>query len=117
MPRIVFAGKQQVYVFLHVFLKYDLDVRDLGGPLDTAFTASAHCIKTANTPRRLLSFVRKSFCELQLERVQRLTTRLGRGLHHVTYEKRPCQRNLFSLELRRLRADLILAFKGISWLS
>ncbi len=40
------------------------NVLDLGVPLDTTFTASAHCIEAANTARRLLFMVRRSFCEL-----------------------------------------------------
>ncbi len=40
------------------------DVRDLGVPLDTTFTASANCMEAANTAMRLLFLVRRSFCEL-----------------------------------------------------
>ncbi len=40
------------------------DVRDLGVPLNTTFTTSAHCIEAANTARRLLFVVQRSFCEL-----------------------------------------------------
>ncbi len=108
------------------------DVRYLGFPLDTTFISSVHCREAANRARRLL------FCDLskatfnplycaivrprlehameanapklradinQIERVQRLATRL------VPYEERLRQLNLFSLERRRLQADLILDFR------
>ncbi len=47
----------------------------------------------------------------QIERIQRLAKRLVRGHRHVPYEERLRQLNLFFLGRRRLRADLMLAFK------
>ncbi len=47
----------------------------------------------------------------QLERAQRLATRLVRGPRHVSYEERLYQLNLFSLECRRFRADFLLPSK------
>jgi len=47
----------------------------------------------------------------RLESVQRLPTRMVAGLHDLTYEQRLTRLNLFSLERRRLRGDLIETFK------
>ncbi len=45
-----------------------------------------------------------------LKSIQSLATRLVRGPHHVPFEERLLQLNLFLQERRCLRADLILAF-------
>ncbi len=72
---------------------------------------SNHILKwwrTSNSQQVSSPYLRRNIA--LMERIQRLATRMVKGMRELPYEDRLRRLNIFSLERRRLRGDLILAY-------
>ncbi len=66
---------------------------------------------TRGVPLHLFLFLHEHGTPILVSESVKDATRLVRGLRYMPYEERLRQLNLFSLERRRLRGDIMLAFK------
>ncbi|CAH8584143.1 unnamed protein product [Schistosoma intercalatum] len=109
--------------------------KDLGVILSNDLKTTSHCKAAAAKGYRVLWSIRRSFQYLDdemfgllcpfyvrshleygiqadmLERVQRRATKMVQGLAGLSYEDRLRHLNLFPLSYRRIRGDLILAYR------
>jgi len=129
-----------VYFIHNSLLPVVREVVDLGVTLDHSLSLSQHIAKLSVKGHRVANLISKCFLSRDanslvkafityvrprleywnsslkkdiesLEKVQRLFTKSLSGLQHLTYCQRLYKLQLESLELRRLRLDLIFAYK------
>ena len=94
--------------------------RDLGIVVTDNLGVSTQCAEAAKRLKRamkVLSMIRRQFKDMDkkgkelLEKVKRRFTKMIKGMKGKSYEKRLQKLNLWSLEQRRNRQDLIEVFK------
>ncbi|KER32683.1 LOW QUALITY PROTEIN: hypothetical protein T265_12776 [Opisthorchis viverrini] len=87
--------------------------KDLGIRVSSNLSFSLHHEKSAQKAFAILRMIQRTFSRRTkdvtlIERVQRAATRMVTGLKSMDYETRLAMLDLFPLEDRRLRGDLIL---------